>query len=57
MVSVAINEKSYFGDVLMHMDKTSPYELKCKSPFAEILILKKERYAPPLILAKCTMIP
>jgi hypothetical protein len=39
-----INSKNYFGDLLLQLNEVSPYELKCKSKYADLLVLKKSDY-------------
>jgi hypothetical protein len=39
-----INKNDYFGDLFLQLNYHSPYELKCKSKTAEILVLKKNDF-------------
>jgi hypothetical protein len=39
-----ISKNQYFGDLFLQLNYQSPYELKCKSSMAEILVLKKNDF-------------
>jgi len=39
-----VRENSHFGELIMQINEQSPYELKCKSTNAEVLILRKEDF-------------
>ena len=39
-----IKKMNYFGDLLIQSNEASPYELKCKSKFSDILFMKKSDF-------------
>ena len=39
-----VNANSHFGELFLQTNEISPYELKCKTKYAEILVLKKQDF-------------
>jgi hypothetical protein len=39
-----IRKNEYFGDLFLQLNQQSPYEIKCKSEYCDILVLKKSNF-------------